>query len=353
MCCRCELARFVLRDRSWRFPVLAALCLLTAGCVSYDDFTLPPCPPRPTTVRISWQVLAEPVLQPGPPGSWDAVDVLNPVIFRWRDRYFNLYSGFDGATWHTGLATSTDGLRWQKLGRVLSPDPRSWEGSYIAANGTALVLNDTIHYWYQAGDPPQVGLATSRDGLRWTKLPSPVLRPGPRGSWDEMGVADPYVLRVGQTLYMYFLGQDRARRQRLGLATSNDGVHWVKLRSNPVLDLGPPGSFDEVGLGEPAVWRAFGRYWMLYTGRDRHERRRIGIATSSDGVRWSRLPPDTLLSGDQPWNSSVVCDPEVEPHPFGARVWFGGGRVPHPAENIQGRIGVAFLNINEEGATLP
>ena len=56
----------------------------------------------------------------------------------------------------------------------------------------------------------------------------------------------------------------------------------------PVLELGDEGAFDEIGLGEPAVWASAGKYWMLYTGRDRAEHRRIGLAMSDDGVRWQR-----------------------------------------------------------------
>ncbi len=110
---------------------------------------------------------------------------------------------------------------------------------------------------------------------------------------------------------MYYLGQDRARRQRLGVARSQDGVRWQKLRSNPVLELGAAGAFDENGLGEPAVWVTEGRYWMLYTGRDRQEYRRMGLAWSTDGVRWQRLPAQTVFAGGQAWNSKVVCDPAV------------------------------------------
>jgi hypothetical protein len=111
------------------------------------------------------------------------------------------------------------------------------------------------------------------------------------------------------------------------------------------MEVGASGSFDERGLGEPAVWRAAGRYWMLYTGRDRREHRRIGAATSADGIAWQRLPKETVLEGRQGWNSTVVCDPAVEPAEDEVRVWFGGGDVAHPAENIHGQIGFATLRI--------
>jgi len=251
---------------------------LLAACGRYADFTLPPLPAKATPPPLEWQVRPDPVLGPGKAGEWDSVDVLNPMVVRRGALYFNFYSGYDGRTWRTGLATSRDGVRWTKQGQVLEPETGSWEGGYIAANGAALLVGDEFFYWYQAGEPPRIGLARSRDGRRWRRHPRPVLETGPRGSWDERGVADPWVLRAGGKFYLYYLGQDRARRQRLGVAVSDDGVRWWKLRTNPVLELGAAGAFDEAGLGEPAVWAWRGRYWMLYTGRDRNEHRRLGLA---------------------------------------------------------------------------
>ncbi len=324
------------------------LCLL-AGCVPYAEFALPPLADSRTARFFRWSPLPEPVLARGAPGEWDSVDALNPSLVFVNGVYYNLYSGFDGATWRTGLATSPDGLAWVKHGQVISPDPDTWEGDYIAANGSLLHARDVFLYWYQAGRPPRIGLARSRNARNWTKLSEPVLQTGPRGSWDERGVADPYVLRIDNFFYMYYLGQDRARRQRLGLARSPDGVSWDKYRTNPILELGPPGSFDENGLGEPAVWRSHGSYWILYTGRDRKEFRRIGLARSADGVRWERVPEAPVFQGSQPWNDKVVCDPTVlvEPPAAGMRVWFGGGNVARPDERLSGQIGVATLAPSE------
>ncbi|HMC60089.1 MAG TPA: hypothetical protein VKJ01_12925, partial [Candidatus Solibacter sp.] len=186
------------------------------------------------------------------------------------------------------------------------------------------------------------GLTNSSGGFRnWSKEPGPVLEPGPYQSWDEYGVADPYAIRAGRYFYMYFLGQDRARRQRLGVARSTDGVHWEKLRSNPVLELGGEGAFDENGLGEPAVWNSHGFYWMLYTGRDVHENRRMGLARSTDGVRWTKLP--AVFAGSEVWDARVICDPTVLVEGGIVRVWFGGGDVASPDENLHGQIGYGVL----------
>jgi predicted GH43/DUF377 family glycosyl hydrolase len=321
----------------------AVWALALAGCSNYGEFTLPAAPAGTAPLSFRWSPNPAPVLSPGGPGEWDHVDVLNPSVVKHGSLYYNLYSGFDGRTWRTGLATSPDGLHWTKLGQVLSPQAGTWEGDYIAANGSVVVSGRQFLYWYQAGRLPGIGLARSPDARSWTKLPEPVLRPGPRGSWDERGVADPYVIRLGDTYYMYYLGQDRARRQRLGVARSQDGERWQKLRSNPVLELGAMGTFDENGLGEPAVWVSGGRYWMLYTGRDRLEYRRMGLAWSTDGWHWQRLPAQTVFAGGQAWSSKVVCDPAVWQEGSTILLWFGGGDVATPAENLHGQIGAAIL----------
>ncbi|MFN0168992.1 MAG: hypothetical protein ACKV22_21410 [Bryobacteraceae bacterium] len=280
----------------------------------------------------------------GSAGEFDSVDALNPSVIRFGKEYLNLYSGFDGKTWHTGLAVSLDGTAWTKRGAVLSPDPKTWEGDYIAANGSALEVGGQLMYWYHAGprETPRLGLATSRDGKVWTRRPAPVVETGPRGSWDERGVADPYVIREGGRYFLFYLGQDRARRQRLGVARSRDGVVWEKLRANPVLELGGPGDFDENGLGEPAVWQEGGVYWMLYTGRDRSENRRLGFARSKNGVTWEKLARP-VIAGGQAWNRTVVCDPTVLAGQQGWMVWFGGGNAPRPDEHLNGQVGFAVL----------
>jgi predicted GH43/DUF377 family glycosyl hydrolase len=321
-----------------RFAAPLLVCLLS-GCVRYDDFALPsPGTPQPGAWR--WNVRPEPVLGRGP-GPWDAVDALNPSVIEHAGRLLNLYSGFDGRTWHTLLAESADGLQWTKRGRVISPASGAWEGGYIAANGSALVRGGEILYWYQAGSPPRIGLARSSDGRHWAKEPAPVLDLGPPGAWDERAVADPYVITAADRLYLIYLGEDRARRQRLGIAVSGDGLRWTKLRANPVLELGPDGDFDENGLGEPALWSAQGSWWMLYTGRDRSEVRRVGLARSRDGIGWERT--GLVLAGQAGWNAKVLCDTTVSVAGPEIRVWFGGGDVAHPVENIHGQIGYGEL----------
>lgn len=322
-----------------KFAFLAAAFLL-AGCGRYVEFTLPPQSGGDPTLTYEFQPRPQPVLTRG--DGWESGDVLNPSVLRLSTGFINLYSGFDGHTWHTGLASSIDGINWKRLGLLLSPDPQTWEGSYIAANGSVLRCGASLCYWYEAGPRERLRVGLARyDTPTWRKERQPVLEPGPYASWDEYDVADPYVIRIDPYFYLYYLGQDRARRQRLGVARSHDGVHWEKLRSNPILEIGDSGAFDDDALGEPAVWAAHGFYWMLYTGRDVAGIRRLGLARSTDGVHFQKLP--AVFGGSETWNSKALCDPTVLLDGDTVRVWFGGGDAARPDENLNGQIGYGIL----------
>ena len=351
--CSCRLPPSAFRLLHSPRLLLCALCVsavLTAGCGRKSPPAAPEAAFQPPTCRGDILLAPEPrftragrpVLGPGPAGSWDAVDVMNPTLAEGAGRLLMLYSGFDGRLWRTGLAVSTDGAKWEKRpGPVLESSPSGWDSEYIAANGSALFFKGKFYYWYQGGrdDRVRIGLATSADGERWTKHPGPVLAAGPPGAWDSEAVADPFVLACGETLFLYYLGQDQKQVQRLGVASSADGIHWTRYGRNPVLDVSR-GFFDERGLGEPAVIPVAGGSAMFYTGRDAREFRRIGLALSPDGLAWRKagVALDVAPSG---WDSRVVADPHVMAAGNRLLLYYGGGDVASPDENLHGRIGLA------------
>jgi hypothetical protein len=303
----------------------AAILLFATGCGKYANFTLPEVRGGDPSLVYRFLAQPEPVITRG-----EFRDALNPSVAG----RVNLYSVYDGQ-WHTALATGEDGVHWRKEGIVL----RAAAGSYIAANGSAVSYGGQIWYWYETGtkDRLRISLARSADARTWRQEPVPVLEVGPSGSWDERAVADPYVIRIDPYFYMYYLGQDRAVRQRIGVARSADGVHWEKLRANPVVEMDE----EEAGIGEPAVWRSDGFYWMLYTVRDFGENRYLRLARSTDGVRWAKLA--VRYKGTEAWDSKVICDPTVVVESGRILVWFGGGDVASPDENLHGQIGFATL----------
>ena len=195
----------------------------------------------------------------------------------------------------------------------------------------------------------EVGLAISSDGKSFDiRTKESVLKVGSAGEWDCNGVADPYVISFGGNLYMYYLGMDELNVQRLGVAMSKDGQNWIKSENNPIMDVGVMGSFDENGLGEPSVIYKAPYFYMLYTGRNAIEQRNIGVAISSDGVNWKKLSYDGMFNlFDNSWDNQVICDTTILENENGNyTVWYGGGNVAAPAENLNGKIGSFEINFS-------
>lgn len=292
---------------------------------------------------------SQPLINTGKSGEWDSIDVLNPSVIKFNNTYVNYYSGYDGQTWKTGIATSKDGVSWIKLPNnpVLFPNNADWDTKYISANGSAIVFNNKIFYAYHGVDSDnttRVGMATSNNISSLIKESKPVLSPGPSGSWDSAAVADPYLFLQDGILFMYYLGQDKFGIQRLGIAKSTDGIHWEKSIANPIMDVGAKGTFDENGLGEPSVIFIPPYYYMLYTGRDAREHRNLGYAISMNGISWKKMTTKGIVDNSKfgSWASKVICDSTFIEINNEITVFFGGGDVASPDQNLNGKIG-SFL----------
>jgi predicted GH43/DUF377 family glycosyl hydrolase len=171
--------------------------------------------------------------------------------------------------------------------------------------------------------------ATSRDGVRWSIDPSPVLSPSANPEdWDSARIESPSVVKVGSTYHLYYAGADAAGAAAgvyaIGHATSRDGRTWVKDPANPVLraQVHDPTSWGFRGVGEPEIvlHPETGLFHLYYTSmrfsNAAREHGRIGImlATSTDGRSFTPL---TNAAGD----SVVLLSRDISQAIRGA--WFG------------------------------
>ncbi|NBS07411.1 MAG: hypothetical protein EBS69_08495, partial [Verrucomicrobia bacterium] len=78
----------------------------------------------------------------------------------------------------------------------------------------------------------------------WTQLvDAPVLKP--ELPWEKMCLEAPSILRQGKTLYMFYAGAYNNEPQQIGVATSEDGIHWKRMSDQPLLTNGKPGEWNE------------------------------------------------------------------------------------------------------------
>lgn len=112
---------------------------------------------------------------------------------------------------------------------IMTPNPRNEFESAFLYNAAAIVLDGKVFMLYRAQNAAtlsSVGLAWSDDGIHFTRLDRPVLTaslPCEAGG----GVEDPRVVRIDGVIYMTYTAYD-LKNARLCLAISTDLVNWTK-----------------------------------------------------------------------------------------------------------------------------
>ena len=117
---------------------------------------------------------------------------------------------------------------------VLKPT-QPWEGACVCEN-VATFSNGSWKMWYRGGwGTTGVGLATSSDGINWTKFPgNPVYGMGGSGMGKDDG-GQPWIIQVNSTFYLYTTNN---QVPRVNVATSTDGISWVTRPSQIALPSG-------------------------------------------------------------------------------------------------------------------
>ena len=82
-----------------------------------------------------------------------------------------------------------------------------------------------------------LGHAISTDMRNWTPLEA-VVPAGLAGTWDACGIWAPDIIEVDGVYYLYYTGTDTNNNQKIGLATSSDLLAWSKYAGNPVVEPG-------------------------------------------------------------------------------------------------------------------
>ncbi len=130
-----------------------------------------------------WSVTGLPLLEPSESG-WDEFEVKYPNVIKTGQGYFMYYQGLDrfGGTVRFGLATSQDGLHWEK-----HPDP-----------------------------------IFTADNVPWGEFNS---------------IRYPYVVHTEAGWLLFFRAEGDAYPMAYGLAVSPDGINWAAAQDVPVIDI--------------------------------------------------------------------------------------------------------------------
>jgi predicted GH43/DUF377 family glycosyl hydrolase len=272
-----------------------------------------------------------------------------PYVLKHGDTLKMWYTKGSYGIYNIYYAYSTNELNWLILPNpVLSVGPTgSWDSKRVS-HPKILLVNTTYHMWFDGTDDEtnlcyQLGYATSPDGIVWTKHddPSttnppyaqsdPVLPLGPPGSWESTTGAGHSHFFDGDTFHMWYAACNNPTFlfSCMGYAKSPDGINWVKDSRNPIFT-GTAGNWDSLGVLAPCVIIDSSGYKMWYQNYDLFHTR-IGYATSSNGIDWVPLTAPILDVGDPgTWDDNHVTNPHVLLDNNIYKMWYTGSDMGTP-----------------------
>ncbi len=261
-------------------------------------------PDRP----MDWTLLTkDPMLAPNPTGNINDAGPGFPFVLPREDGPWLMYYCAWGS-WapkgqisnRTSLALSHDqGVTWSvarepvlELGR-----PGEWDAGLT---GSVCVLRSSAssyRMWYTAGKYgpyddgtrnliAQIGHATSHDGIHWTKTKSnPVMAARQKAvPHFEAVVSKPFVLQLGGKFHLWYSRRvNDGRGYQLAYARSNDGLRWERILDDNVMPL-TAGAFDSENTSYPNIVEMGDELWMYY----------VGDRFGSTGIGWATLKKSDL-----------------------------------------------------------
>jgi predicted GH43/DUF377 family glycosyl hydrolase len=234
----------------WRFVIFFCLVIVlySAGVASTQDNAL----------EIDFTPHGSPVLARGDVDSWDGAEgiVFAPHVVEYEGMYYMFYSGADnpmGRPAAIGLATSPDGVTWTKYegNPILEPDGSGYDSMCMSVAVPHVTEAGEWELYYAANSQPCYGpgrfigraTAPSPEGP-WTRDEEPLLEAGDSEAWDSGFIMPHSIVETDDGLVMYYSGGEEFLTplpRLVGMATSSDGVTWSKSADgtggNPIYSL--------------------------------------------------------------------------------------------------------------------
>lgn len=273
------------------------------------------------------------------PGENEYVDCAN--VFRHGDKWYMIYVAFKNKIgYETRLAESSDLLNWKPLGTVLAFAAKGWD--QWQADGSIALIDPTWggscelqqfdgKYWmsYFGGskqgyetDPLSIGMAwttTPDKPIAWQRFDgNPVLTPGDADArpFEQKTMYKSFVLwdkaaSLGHPFVMYYNGKEGGAgkwTERIGMAVSDDMVHWKRYGAEPVIDNGKGIS------GDPQIVRMGDLWVMFYFGAFWKPKAFDTFACSRDLVHWTKWTGPDLIAPSEPWDKTFAHKPWMLKH---------------------------------------
>ncbi len=252
-------------------------------------------------------------------GDYNAQGVDCPFVFYHKGCWFLMHVGFDGRSYQTALSCSDtingdyrfydlilkrgDGNGWDSIGAagcyILSEQDinrrrvlKKWKGKYW------MLYHSYPFEGYEEG-PASIGLAYCEDETLkdWKRLKEPILTSDKNIAWEAGGLYKEAIVEKDGLFYMFYNAKTASDdwNEQIGMATSEDLVHWTRCKNNPLLRNG--NGYDAKFVSEPFILQnedLYIMYYFVFNGKNA----RGGIGYSYDLRNWTKCDQLTLDIGD-------------------------------------------------------
>lgn len=257
-----------------------------------------------------------PIITPGPDGSWDEGVIEASDAFRDVGTYYFYYHGTGAKGYQLGVASAPGPLGpFTKHGDkpILELGPEgSWESVHVAC---AMVLKEgpeEYYMWYSGMGTSgtwDIGLATAKHPLGpWKKHENnPVLK-----DFGYMGgvlkIDGKYRLYVAHPISHLGYKGDYSPLA-LAMGEKPEGP-FVKYWDNPLMEQGKFGDWDDGGISEAEVLYHNGMYHMFYGGTELFGPRleHVGYAYSKDGINFVKHSKNPIVSRFENPNAAAFAE---------------------------------------------
>ncbi|MBI4026690.1 MAG: hypothetical protein HY360_17030 [Verrucomicrobia bacterium] len=216
------------------------------------------------------------------------------------------------------LARSTDGVHftWYKV-PILLPS-----GDETDVSQAAVLKDENNWYMYysyrtRSGQVlPGIRLATSTDGLHWTKTGQAVVSCTP-GGYDSRYYEWHQILRLGRDYVLLSECFDGTHWSVGAAHSASPATGWIK-KDTPLFERsGVPGAFDEHHIATPAIYDIGSRIMLFYQGGNNLDdytmsRWDLGVAYSEELPRsLATLTMRQMKRGKPPLVGATVLNPQI------------------------------------------
>ncbi|HEY6505337.1 MAG TPA: glycosylase [Chitinophagaceae bacterium] len=276
-----------------------------------------------------------------------------PSVFRKGKNWYMTYIVFDGRGYETWLAKSKNLLNWKTLGRIMSFGDTSdannmeWDvnqrAGYIALQDTKWGGSYELQkfdgkYWmsffggkekgYETGKL-SIGMANTTGDItrphEWNRVGDPVLSMSDTDVrwWENKKLFKSTVIwdkskATGHSFVMYYNANGDTSNntpkwrwfERIGMAVSDDMIHWNRYQTDPVVH-------HKIGITGDGVVQKIGDVWVMFYFGAFWEGRKDAFnrfACSYDLVNWTDWNGDDLVKSSEPYDEKFAHKSFVVKH---------------------------------------